>query len=301
MFRLPTAKLSAAVLALSAVLSPAKSQDLRSAIDIHIHADPDSMPRSIDAIALARLARERGMGGLLLKNHFEPTASLAYAVEQAVPGIRVVGGIALNRPVGGINPAAVERMALAKGGFGRVVWMPTFDAENDVRVSGADRAFVPIAREGRLLPEVLEVLKLIAKHRLALATGHASAAETLLLIREARKAGVERIVVTHPTYPPVSMNLDQMKEAASMGAYLELIYRALIVSPPAATIDDYAAIVRAAGADRCILATDLGKEGEPLHPDGLADYFARLRKAGFSDDEIDCMARRNPARLLGFD
>jgi len=31
------------------------------------HVDPDSMPRSIDAIDLARLAKQRGMRGLVLK------------------------------------------------------------------------------------------------------------------------------------------------------------------------------------------------------------------------------------------
>src|SRR5579863_9539776 len=78
------------------------------AIDIHAHCDPDSIARSIDAIDLAKLARSRGMRGLVLKNHFEPTASLAYIVRKEVPGIEVFGGIDLNRTVGGMNPSAVE-------------------------------------------------------------------------------------------------------------------------------------------------------------------------------------------------
>ena len=49
---------------------PARGQsDLSGVIDIHAHVDPDSMPRSIDAIDLARLAKQRGMRGLVLKNH----------------------------------------------------------------------------------------------------------------------------------------------------------------------------------------------------------------------------------------
>src|SRR5258707_5216717 len=108
------------------------AQPLNGVIDIHVHSDPDSVPRSIDAIDLARLAKSRGMRALVLKNHYEPTASLAYVVRQEVPGIEVFGGIDLNRTVGGINPAAVERMTLVKGGWGRLVWMPTFDAENQV-------------------------------------------------------------------------------------------------------------------------------------------------------------------------
>src|ERR1044071_2387033 len=96
-------------------------QPLTGVIDIHAHCDPDSTPRSIDAIDLARLARERGMRGLVLKSHYEPTASLAYVARKVVPGLEVFGGIDLNRSVGGVNAAAVERMAAVKGGWGRVV------------------------------------------------------------------------------------------------------------------------------------------------------------------------------------
>src|SRR5450432_1231577 len=132
---------------------------LNGVIDIHAHCDPDSVARSIDAIDLARLAKARGMRGLVLKNHYEPTASLAYVVRKEVPGIEIFGGIDLNRSVGGVNPAAIERMVLVKGGWGRVIWMPTFDAENQVRYSQVRysqvrRPFVSVSRAGQLLPEV---------------------------------------------------------------------------------------------------------------------------------------------------
>src|ERR1700720_3832280 len=76
---------------------------LNGVIDIHAHSDPDGTPRSIDALDLARLAQQRGMRGLVLKNHYESTASLAYIVRKEVPGIEIFGGIDLNRSVGGIN------------------------------------------------------------------------------------------------------------------------------------------------------------------------------------------------------
>src|SRR6476646_3308299 len=132
----------------------ASGQSLSGVIDIHAHSGPDSTARSIDAIDLAKLAKARGMRGLVLKNHYESTAALAYIVRKEVPGIEVFGGIDLNLTVGGINPAAVERMTMMKGGWGRVVWMPTFDAENQVRDSKENRPFVPVAKNGELLPEV---------------------------------------------------------------------------------------------------------------------------------------------------
>ena len=50
------------------------------------------------------------MRGIVLKNHFDPTATLAYTVRRQVPGFETFGGIVLNRTVGGINARAVEHM-----------------------------------------------------------------------------------------------------------------------------------------------------------------------------------------------
>src|SRR6478672_12161411 len=106
---------------------------LDGVIDIHAHSSPDARPRSIDAIDLAKLAKARGMRGLVLKNHWESTASVAYLVRKEVPGIAVFGGIDLNISVGGMNPEAVERMARITGGWGRFVWMSTFDSQAQVQ------------------------------------------------------------------------------------------------------------------------------------------------------------------------
>lgn len=272
---------------------------LPGVIDIHVHADPDSMPRSIDAIDLARLAKARGMRGLVLKNHYESTAALAYIVRKEVPGIEIFGGIDLNRSVGGVNPAAVERMVLMKGGWGRVVWMPTFDSENQVRYSRENRPFVSVSKDGRLLPEVLAVIALAAKHGLTLETGHSSAAECLLLVREARRQGVQHIVVTHAMLAPVRMTVAQMREAAAQGAYLEFVYNGLIGKAKESEPRDYAAAIRQVGPASCILASDLGQVGNPLHPDGLAAFFAALRREGISQADIDRMSIVNPALALG--
>src|SRR6202043_4087959 len=194
--------------------APARAQaDLTGVIDIHVHSDPDSTPRSIDAIDLAKLAKQRGMRGLVLKNHYESTAALAYIVRKEVPGIEIFGGIDLNRSVGGINPAAIERMVLMKGGWGKVVWMPTFDNENQVKYDKQNRPFVSVSKGGRLLPEVLQVIDIVAKHHLTLETGHSSAEDGLLIVREAHQRGVQHIVVTHAMAAPVRMTLPQMQQA----------------------------------------------------------------------------------------
>src|SRR6185436_11824370 len=51
----------------------ANAQTLSGAIDMHAHAAPDGVQRKLDAVDLARLAKERGMRAIVLKNHYEPT------------------------------------------------------------------------------------------------------------------------------------------------------------------------------------------------------------------------------------
>lgn len=277
------------------------AQSLSGVIDIHVHAAPDSVPRSIDAISLARLAKSRGMRGLVLKNHYEPTAALAWVVRKIVPGIEIFGGIDLNRTVGGVNPAAVERMTMMLGARGRVVWMPTFDAENQVRYSRENRPYVPVESGGELLPEVKQVIGIVAKNKLTLETGHSSAVEGLMIIREARKQGVEHIVVTHAMLAPVRMTISQMKEAAGLGAYIEFVYNGLIGRNKIFDMAEYVQAIRQVGPDHCILASDLGQVGNPLHPDGLLKFFQSLKEHGFTDAEIGRMSRTNPAKALGLE
>lgn len=280
---------------------PGAAQNLNGVVDIHAHSGPDSTPRSIDSLSLARLAKQRGLRGLVLKSHYEPTAALAGLARREAPGLAVFGGIALNATVGGVNPAAVERMTRVEGGFGKIVWMPTFDSENQVRFNKETRPFVSVSRAGTLLPEVLAVLDLIAKHDLVLATGHSTAAEDLLLIREARRRGVKRIVVTHALLAPVQMTPAQAREAGSFGAFVEFVGNAMVGQTKSVEFADYAKAMRTIGLDHVILSSDLGQKGNPLHPDGLEQIFAGLRAAGLTVAEIETIAKRNPAKLLGLD
>jgi len=143
------------------------------------------------------------------------------------------------------------------------------------------------------------VIALAARHNLTLETGHSSAAECLLLVREARRQGVRHVVVTHAMLAPVKMTVPQMREAAAQGAYLEFVYNGLIGKNKESAAHDYAEAIRQIGAASCILSSDLGQVGNPLHPDGLAAFFAALRREGVSQADIDIMSKTNPARALG--
>jgi len=290
-------------LALAAPLAwsqtPAPTDALRGAIDIHVHGLPDSRPRALDGIEAARFAKDRGMRAIVLKNHYEPTASLAYLVRKAVPGIEVFGGIDLNLTVGGINPFAVEYMTQVTGGWGRIVWMPTFDSENQVRFSDERRPFVSVSGAGGLLPAVKDVIALIAKHDLVLATGHSSADEGVMLVREGRRQGVRHMVVTHAMNPPIEMDVPRMQEAAKLGAFIEFVGSSLETPDAPARMDRFADAIRKIGPEFCILSSDLGQKGNPLPADGYAAFLAAMRARGFTEAEVDRMSRRNPAALLG--
>jgi hypothetical protein len=293
----------ALAIALSGVSGAAQRGDgaspgLSGAIDIHVHSAPDSVDRSIDSIDVAKLALARGMRAIVLKSHYEPTATMAFIVRKAVPGIEVFGGIDLNLTVGGMNAAAVEHMTQVAGGWGRLVWMSTFDAENQVRYSKETRPFVRVSKDGALLPEVKDVIGVIAKHRLVLATGHVSPQEGLMLLREGRRQGVRHMVVTHAMQAPVLMNVDEMQQAAKEGAFVEFVAGSLTARGASARVDSYADAIRKIGPEFCILSSDLGQKGNALPPDGFGAFIDALRARGFSTAQLDRMAKQNPARIL---
>jgi hypothetical protein len=289
-----------AALAVSAAgqRNDAAIRTLAGAIDIHVHSAPDSVERSIDSIDVAKLALARGMRAIVLKSHYEPTATMAFIVRKAVPGIEVFGGIDLNLTVGGMNASAVEHMTQIAGGWGRLVWMSTFDAENQVRYSKETRPFVRVSKDGALLPEAKEVIGVIAKHRLVLATGHVSPQEGLMLLREGRRQGVTHMVVTHAMQAPVLMSVGEMQQAAKEGALIEFVAGSLASPGAAARVDGYADAIRKIGPEFCVLSSDLGQKGNALPPDGLGAFIDALRARGFTDAQLNRMSRQNPAQLL---
>ena len=266
---------------------------LNGAVDIHFHVGPDSYPRSVDALEAAKIALSRGMRGAVLKHHFSQTAGLAYLARKAAPGFEAFGGIALNTPVGGLNVEAIRHMIEIEGGYGKVVWMPTHDGESEGRRENLP--FVAVSKDGALLPAAREVIAFVAQHQLTLETGHSTPAEQLMIVREAKRAGAQHIIVTHEGNIPGPMTTEQLKEAASLGAFIEFCTTGIT----AATAPGKIARIREIGAEHVIISSDVGLLGAPLHPDSLAWFAKRLRAAGVTEREIDLMYKDNPATALG--
>ena len=288
---------------------PPPVSPIRGLIDFHTHAAPDIFGRALDDDELAQLAATRQMEALVFKNHVTLTADRAWLARKHVPGIQIFGGIVLNSAVGGINPKAVEWMWRMQGGHGRVVWFPTFDADNHVRRGGTAPSGIRVVDErGAVLPAVREVLAVCAAQKLVVHTGHASAEEALLLIAAAREAGCDRIVVTHAQFDVVGMTAAHMKKAAALGGKMELCALGMLTGPDsplefmrhAARVElkETAACIRAVGARHFVLGTDLGQTGNPTPVDGLQMFVGALMAHGITAAEIQTMGREVPGSLL---
>jgi predicted metal-dependent TIM-barrel fold hydrolase len=119
------------------------------------------------------------------------------------------------------------------------------------------------------------------------------------------------MVVTHAMATVPGLSIDQMKEAAALGAKLEHVYLNVIMGPSApfgwmrhwkeVSTKDMAEAIRSIGAEHFILSSDLGQNGNAIHPDGYKLLVAGLKDEGISQAEIDKMMKTNPAELLGLD
>jgi hypothetical protein len=289
---------------------PPKVSPAAGVIDMHVHSHPDVFGRNMDDIDIAQLAKTRGMRGIVLKNHVTTTADRAALVMRAVPGIEVWGGIVLNNAVGGINPNAVEWMHRMYGGRGKVVWLPTFEADRHVKVLvNKDAKGLVVAPNGQVTPEMEAILKIIARENLLLATGHVHPEEIIAVVKRGRELGVKNIIVTHGLTNIPGLTMEQAKEVVQMGAVIEVCFLQFLTGPKASQAwmthwtnvgaNDVARAVKELGARNIVLSSDLGQTGNMTHPDGLETMIAAVKREGVSDADIDLMMRKNPAKLLG--
>jgi Family of unknown function (DUF6282) len=289
---------------------------LKGAYDTHMHISPDVVERKIDDITLAKKFAELGMAGFVLKSHYGSTAERAATVRAAVPETDVKGAISLNRAVGGINPLAVE-IAAREGA--RTVWLPTVDSVNeshereappgakvpvwvklqlDLRAQGIEIPPVPVVDDQNIvLPETHEVLNLIARHNMLLATGHLSRDEIFAVVDAALDAGVSDIVITHPEFPSQNLDIDDQRQLAEKGALLERCFTTPHTGK--VTWERWLENIRAVGPESSVLSTDLGQVFNPPVEDGMALMVDRLLDAGFKEEEVYVMAVVNTRIVAG--
>lgn len=287
--------------------------DLTNAIDLHVHTHPCLFPRLCDDMGAARAALAAGMKGIVLKCHHESTVSRAREVSRQLPELKVFGGIVLNNYVGGINPDAVEA-ALRLGG--KIVWMPTVDADYHARIHGS-RGRYDVQEGGRsssgngpggiricgedqeVTDQVTEVLTLVAEHDAVLATCHLSPDEIYILVKAARAHGVSKILITHPFFKVPNLSLSQLKELVALGATAEFGYCTISPMWNYATVDKVLGAIKEIGVEHAVLVSDGGQRHNPMPNECLRVFAQCLFERGLSVEQLKRMIVENPKILLG--
>jgi len=284
---------------------------MRGAVDVHIHSAPSLFPRLVDHVEVAEGARRFGMRAVVLKEHHGYTSDRMYFVRKLINGIEVYGGVVLNNAVGGINPFAVD--AAIKLGA-KVVWFPTLSAKNHLDQMGApefagsmkqanqvklkEKAITVFNDKGKLLPEVFEVIDLVAQADIMLASGHLSIPEARALFKAAKERGVKRLYLNHPEYI-INGSIEEQKELADLGVFIEhLAIFMFPMWPIKAGLDGVVEMIKAVGPERTILATDLGQVHNPPPAEGLRMYLRVLLEKGIPFEHLKKMIQDNPAFML---
>lgn len=254
----------------------------------------------MDDFALLEDAGRAGMGGIMLKSHYEPTAARA-AIANAHCGSEAVafGAVVLNCPVGGLNPYAVEN-ALKRDA--KIIWMPTRDTKNFLCAGDIPGDFfsregiTALDDEGSLKPVVLEIMDIVKKYDAALATGHLSLEESVLLCREGIRKGV-RMVLTHPEFERTVVDPVIQKELAYAGVFIEKCW--YNIAEGDCTAQEMAEHIRFVSAEHCFLSTHRGQKGRETPVEAMKMFVSVLMEQGIAREEISVMLRDNPRRILG--
>jgi hypothetical protein len=277
------------------------------AIDMHVHFGPESlMERRQNALQLARAAKEIGLRSLVLKCREYNTVPVALLVSELVPEVQVFGSLTLENEIGGLNPSAV--LSAARMGA-KIIWMPTFSSSNSkpvvekvlgFKLPGAEQVILDSA--GKLKEEVKEIMQIVKEYNVVLASGHVSPQETFALAEQAKRIGFAKLVVTHALQGALTSTLlsrNEIAELARGGVYIEHSFWDVLPTMNGIDPRQIVELVKAVGAEQCIMSTDLGQNYNPPAPEGMRLFIATVLRKGLKAEEVEMMVKTNPARLLG--
>lgn len=288
-----------------------RNELLSGVIDIHVHAGPSVASRELDAADMLKEAEAAGYRGFLVKDHYFPSMMGCQMVQKHLGNgsVEVFGSMCLNNATGLFNLHAVDA---AYGMGAKMIYFPTVSSKNHIdahkgHFAGSGKMSVPespvvyVDRDGNLLPEAVRVLEYMAEKDIALGTGHGSAREIDALVRKAVEVGVKKILVNHPHFH-IGATYQQMREWAELGAYIELnvcVFSEGSKLGPLPT-DVLEEMLREVPHDRIVLDSDMGQRGNGSPVEGLYRFMClMMERFGITKDEIDVMAKKNPAILMG--
>ena len=290
------------------------SKLLIGAVDTHVHSGPGMVQRSLDHAEAAREAMEANMRAIVIKDQHSSTAGIAYFIQKYIvkdKNFSIFGGLAMNNAAGGVNPYTVES-AISNGA--KIIWMPTLSAKNhheqEAKLSEEAKKSMPtptkkllgdpgltiLDNDGKLLPCIKDICKMIADSDIVLATGHLSKREVNLLLDEAVGQGVKRILINHPEHL-LYATIDEMKDYAKSGFFQE--HSLTLVYSHKSTYEYIYQMIREVGAEMSMVGSDMGQVNRPHPVEGIKQWAAAMLELGLKDEEIKTILCKNPARLLG--
>ena len=289
---------------------------VQGAYDLHVHPAPDVQQRKVTDLELSRRVAAAGMAGYAIKSHYLCTAERAYTVNAVCPECRAIGAITLNNSVGGLNPIAVEIAARAGA---KIVWLPSVDSayEHSFLFGGKkdvilpywakilqdlDRSGIPCPpitlteEDGKLKPEMWEILEIARDRKLCVATSHISHKDAFAVARAAHQLGLRRLLISHVLYPSTCYSQEEQREFVRLGALLEYSYSTFTTKKTSyeATLQG----IKQIGPEHCIISSDLGMPNGEYPDVGMVKFSEMLFESGLSAEMIQCMNRENPAFLI---
>lgn len=270
----------------------------KGSMDMHVHNAPDpDVTRPMDAIEMAMEMKASGQRGAVLKSFFYPTAPLAMMCKKVVPEVDLIGSVTISSSVGGFN----AKMLAQQGRMGcKVVWMPAFDSYYFLQGLGMEGGYRLLDDDGKLLPEVVEVLEVIKEYDMVLCSGHIRFDEAYAVFEKANELGIEKKIATHPlAMTPCRMTMEQIHTLADMGCYIEHVFGQCY--PRLGSLDPqiYVDCVKEIGAERSILGSDGSQICDPTPSEGFRIAISNMLQYGCTEEEVEWMVKKNPYKLLG--
>ena len=281
---------------------------MKGVCDMHVHTNPDLRLRAYDDFELADAAVRVGAKAIVIKSHLGFTVNRAYLANRYVErvygkdtGFTMYGGVVMNKVIGGVNPEAVEK-GLKLGA--KVIWLPTQSAKRHLEKMGQDPAKgIELVRDGKVIPELKEVFRLIKDYDAVLGTAHVSPEEAFTVVEAARDAGVQKIVITHPEWWVVGMSIeDQVRLVKDYDVILERCYAQNMGGGKYySNLADNLELIKTVGYEHVMVDTDGGQTENPHWELALEEYMQYLADHGIPEEQVYYMTKTIPYRLLGIE
>lgn len=281
---------------------------LKGTVDFHVHAGK----RRIDPVAQMKHASRAGMRAVVFKNAQNATVDLArttnlivqeWCEAQAVEPAEAFGGVVLGTLTGGVN---VELVRYQVGLGAKIVWLPVLtSAQHLEKARGlpreeALRRGVRVIEGGKLLPEVVDVIRIVADADVVLSLGHLSPEEMRAVAEEVERQGYRKAIVDHPFDPPLELTEQDLYDLVRAGLTLNFTWFELSqfvgIDPR-----DVGVIAKNAGVGRVILSSD---GCLPIFPDSVESLRMlghTMAVLGFDASQVEAMRSLNSCALLNIE